>query len=173
MASETTARPTWMVVLFGLQALGWLAQSGFGCLFTLYSTNYPEGPRIAYLVVQLVLALAAAIVFIVGIVRPIASTVLRRVAVVHAVAGMLVTAPFVILSFAHAYTRYQRGDLSESFWSVVLALASFIVILVAVAVSRKERRGWQIFALVVGVLWLLGGAFFMLGAGAGVAGISA
>ena len=170
---DRTEKPTWLVILFGIQALGWLAQSGFGCLFTLYSTSYPEGPRIAYLVLQLVLALAAAVVFIAGIARPLRGTVLRRVAFVHAFAGMLVTAPFVVLSFAHAYGRFQRGDIGETLGSVVFALASFIVVLGAVSVSRKEQRGWQIFALVVGVLWLLAGALFMLGAGVGVAGISA
>ena len=56
-------KPIWMVGLFLIQALGWLAQSGFGCIFTLYSIGFPEGPRIAYLALQLILALAAAVVF--------------------------------------------------------------------------------------------------------------
>lgn len=166
-------RPIWLLILFGLQALGWLAQSGFGCIFTLYSSNYPEAPRLAFLVVQALLALAAAVVFIVGIVRPIEGSILQRAASVHAFAGMLVTAPFVLLSFAHAYTRFERGDSGEAMSSVGLALLSFAIIIGATVVSRKEQRGWQIFALVVGVLWVLAGAFFMLGAGAGVAGVSA
>ncbi len=170
---EGEANPTWLSVLFGIQALGWLGQSGFGCLFTLYSANFPEGARIAYLVLQGVLALAAAVVFIVGIVRPIEGSALRRAAFVHAYAGMLVTAPFVLLSFAHAYTRYEHGDIRETLTVVVLALLSFAIIIAAVVVSRREQRGWQVFALVVGVLWVFAGAFFMLGAGVGVAGISA
>ena len=162
-----------MLVLFGIQALGWLGQSAFGCIFTLYSANYPEGPRIAFLVIQLLLALGAAVVFIVGMLRPLEGTALRRTAFVHAFAGALVTAPFVILSFVHAYTRYQRGDIQQTISAVVLALLSYFIILAAVVVSRRAQRGWQIFALVVGLIWVFAGAFFMLGAGVGVAGISA
>jgi len=171
---EKIPPPWWLLLIFGAEGLGWLAQGALEIFLTLAASAFPERVlAILYLSLQIAVAFAAAAVFVVGVVRPIEDSAAARFAQVHCVAGTLVTVPFFVLSIAHAIDHLGDRAWSDTAATLATAFVLIVIPIGGIVASRRDKPALVIIAAVIGVLWVFGGALFVFGAGFGVAGITA
>ena len=166
--------PLWLRAVFVLEGLGWLVQAALAAFFTFYASAFPERVlEIAYLALQLLGALAAAGVFVAGIVLPMRRSAAARFATTHAGASLAVGIPVTLLLGSTVAARIEASDWGNAASTGLFALLFVAVPLAGLLAGRSERAPLVVFAAVGGLLWLALCAFVLIGAGVGVAGVSA
>lgn len=172
--AESVPRPWWLTAVFGVEAVGWVLQSVFALLFSAIDASMGDrGLEATYLAIQVIVAAAAAVVFIVAIVRPIRDSVAARFAKTHILASALVSVPLLILLGWHLVTDFASFDAPKFGYAALWTTLMIGAPLVLLRASKSESTGWVVLAGAASLLWLMLMAFVLFGMGVGVAGITA